>query len=190
LESSPGWVTEARRIVRRRWPLTTSAQTDVGGDLGFGELYTLAEALEWQSAEPFAPDWVPFGDNHTGTFWLCARSPLGTSWFTSWDHDGSVDIGEPVLDDLGAFLREEYQQRLLHRPGCKDVLMLLAIPESARARTILEVKALLGVDMAEVVKRLRLLPVALPINDVIDAKAVMERLRTAGVACHLKLDFF
>jgi hypothetical protein len=46
----------------------------------------------------------------------------------------------------------------------------------------------LGATTADVAARLKELPVRLPATNVVDAKACMDRLRAAGITCHLDLE--
>ncbi len=88
--------------------------------LPFGYLYTVAQIQEYSETEPFFPDWLVFGQDPYGVFWVCAKEPNAEGFsFTTWDHDFETTIDEPIfetvlelLDDLEddhlEFLEEEH----------------------------------------------------------------------------------
>lgn len=79
-----------------------------GMRLPFGDIYTIAQIQEISQKAPFFPDWLVFGQDPFGGFWVCRKEPNAEGFsFTTWDHDFETEISEPifatvleVLDDL------------------------------------------------------------------------------------------
>ncbi len=76
-----------------------------GIDLPFGYVYTIAQIQEASKTAPFFPDWLVFGQDPYGVFWVCKKQPdaQGLS-FTTWDHDFEEEIDDPIFADVLSLL--------------------------------------------------------------------------------------
>lgn len=159
-----------------------------GAALPVGTLYPQQTTVGRMDTPPFAPDWVAFGEDGRGTFWLCAREPADGLWFTAWDHDSGAEIGGPVWAGLGDLLRETFSEMLEARSeGVR--LVVEDVPSAARMDVVRALKPFVSSGSAETLRMLNALPLAVPTEDAPAAYAAMLRLRTAGVRCHLQIDW-
>ncbi len=76
-----------------------------GIDLPFGYVYTIAQIQENSKIAPFFPDWLVFGQDPYGVFWVCRKEPNAEGFsFTTWDHDFETEIDAPIFADVLSFL--------------------------------------------------------------------------------------
>lgn len=76
-----------------------------GIDLPFGYVYTIAQIQENSKIAPFFPDWLVFGQDSYGVFWVCRKEPNAEGFsFTTWDHDFETEIDAPIFADVLSFL--------------------------------------------------------------------------------------
>lgn len=158
-----------------------------GAELPIGSVYPQRAALERSEAAPFHPDWTVFGDDGRGTFWLCAREAADGLWFTTWDHDAGVEIDGGVWAELGDLLRAVFADLLSMRRDA--ALVIQNVPAAARMGVVRELGALVSSTSAERLRLLDALPAAVPAEDAQAAYDAVHRLRSAGVRCHLRIDW-
>jgi hypothetical protein len=161
-----------------------------GGDLLVGHVYRQSDVTEYSKLPPFTPDWLCFGDNRYGTYWLCSRASRDGLWFTSWDHDSGTEIDGAIYKSFGELLRDAYESMLDGKESPDNFLVITAIPERSKIQAISAFKILTGAGSTEANRNLSLLPVNIPLSSVKSGHSALKELRANGVACHLKLAAF
>jgi hypothetical protein len=161
-----------------------------GGDAILVDLLPQEQVIADRALVPFAPDWFPFASDRLGVMWLCARQPEESKWFTTWDHESGAEIDGAVFSDLSSMIIDCYQESLEGRAELGDRLVVSIVPAEAKIKAVLLVKSLAGLSTQDALSMVSSLPLSLPVKSASDAKAAMDELRSAGVECHLALDFF
>lgn len=161
-----------------------------GGNALVVDLFTQEQVITRNQAAPFSPGWFPFGSDSQGVFWLCARRDESSKWFTTWDHESGAPIGGAVYSDLPELISEFYQEALQRRVGLGDHLVVKAIPDTSKMKAVIQIKALAGLSTQQALAAVSELPLSSELERASDGKSAMDRLRTIGVECHLRLDFF
>jgi hypothetical protein len=171
-------------------PLVELYSVTNGGDAVIGYINGQAELLESVEKPPFGPEWLSFGADHYGVFWLCRTASQSGLWFTTWDHDLQDEIDGPVFSTLAEFFRDTYESALDLRDGGNDYLVITTVPERSRSRAALEVKALASLSTASALASISIVPARVPIASATVGKKAVETLPKLGVSCHLNLEFF
>ncbi len=68
-------------------------------------------------------------------------------------------------------------------------MVFTEVPTQALARAVVEVKGIAKVGTMEALALVSKLPLELAVHSAVEAKATVERLRSLGVGCHLRLEF-
>ena len=156
------------------------AETD-GLDLPFLELFSMAKFKIHG-----VPGWLVFGSDRYFSYCLCSTESDCELPFDLWDHEAE-DPPEGSFAgvlDLLVFAYQDFTEHGL-RPCA---LVLRAVPPDVKlAFVVKRIKAISTGTSAQLLGRLRNLPIELPVESISQGIGILRDLQNLGVDCHISV---
>ena len=156
---------------------TFYAETD-GLDLPFLELYPASEIRS-----SGVPGFLIFGSDRYFSFCLCSTDPDCDQSFDLWDHEGE-EPPKGFLPDVLSLLVFVYQEFTENESRRCDLVIQSIPPDVKLALVVKQIKTVSGDTSAELLGKLRTLPIFLSVEPIARAIGIVRELQVLGVDCH------